>query len=1160
MEGEIKMKPLKPKKAIEGVSRAKMYIKRDLDLFVGYPGPDGEWISLLEGKEPEILSLDGKHIHNAIFTINKLVRDFPIALPKIVGDVSKWSNRYKSLIEVIKSSIHFESPLPESLIDLNQENGEGERKLFKKLIKDNPSLKYVINSFSWITFLEPASFKDALSWLANHVEKIDLIHKNLSPVESLNTIIKLWRLSNDVGEKRVETIALWLSNPEIYNVPMERGYSHAYQIHAALGRKRTDSTPPIPKARFGKDIVQWISWLSLQDGRTVKRAIDLFDLVCDIGLVEGWKQWWKSLNVLIKEAEKIPRPLTKSDPLNARLNSIRDEIKSTGENAPPSISSKLLFSLIIKWSEENKTNDFREIFKALSVLPVTFDNVPVRLAFLNYWNNLFEENDPSKKRVILSIMKEFSRYIKGHSDFSGAIKLWEKVLDSWKADHDPGRYIFTIDEEILEEEIDAEKEICRLYDLFREFYLDKSIGQIEEDEKRNIVLLFKLLDKEHVREAFLELRKYGLSCNYLWSELLRLAVEITQKSYEAFGIVVKILFNSSERYSDISRVIKPIIHICANSEYEPFLLGFITGGQIKKICDISLKAGLMEYLGEKEALSLPAPILKETEWSLRYPEELQEDLLKLAASDRNAEATAKRILSEDFPDKDRLLKEIAGLTNIIEKGGYNEGGLKKRVEALEKRLAENQPSIGKLRLKNLANKLKHAAMMGLVKRWDEEIDAKFKAFMKDYLNRKEFPEWLERKNVLETILSTAELEMPYQKIVQKILLRRASDLPWDFRDEAQNASFIERLGAANINMIPWLDGEDKLVIKPANGEELTISIERDPIEVFSMGLHFKTCLSPGGVNFFSVFSNIIDINKQVVYGKTRNGSVKARALIALTDEGGILTFHPYCNDANIDFHNVLKEFAGKLAQNMRTVVLPSGSVSRLIAPDWYDDGPYDLAEKFPFVLDGSDFRKRMMEMDTPELLRAMDKEVEPIGLNELTIPFFVFLPELRESKKLIDALFPSILRLKNLPSDVLLRYSEALWETESLQMLEMLVPRMIEHMLSICGTYYYWAIKDWMELLLKISPSKVLFVLRKTRPKGVHLWEDDDGERIAAAGTAYLRLNRKKQAADLFRLCLERDTEKSIRNSVPGSLRNLNHSDFINLQIKNESSQVKISQ
>jgi hypothetical protein len=116
-----------------------------------------------------------------------------------------------------------------------------------------------------------------------------------------------------------------------------------------------------------------------------------------------------------------------------------------------------------------------------------------------------------------------------------------------------------------------------------------------------------------------------------------------------------------------------------------------------------------------------------------------------------------------------------------------------------------------------------------------------------------------------------------------------------------------------------------------------------------MGKYFKTCLSPGDINFFSVFSNIVDINKQVIYGRTRDGHVRARALIALNDDGGILTFYPYCNDNNINFKDVLKEFVHDLAVKMNTIVMSKGTVSTLIATRWYDDGPRDLVGEFPFA-------------------------------------------------------------------------------------------------------------------------------------------------------------------------------------------------------------------
>ena len=79
----------------------------------------------------------------------------------------------------------------------------------------------------------------------------------------------------------------------------------------------------------------------------------------------------------------------------------------------------------------------------------------------------------------------------------------------------------------------------------------------------------------------------------------------------------------------------------------------------------------------------------------------------------------------------------------------------------------------------------------------------------------------------------------------------------------------------------------------SNGRNVVLAFEHDPLEIFQMGWHFSTCLSPGVFNFFSVFSNAADINKQVVYARDEQGRVVGRCLLALTEDGNLLTFEPY---------------------------------------------------------------------------------------------------------------------------------------------------------------------------------------------------------------------------------------------------------------------------
>ncbi|KNY27973.1 hypothetical protein [Pseudobacteroides cellulosolvens] len=1113
------MRPLKPQKSIEGINRAKMFIKRDLDLFIGYPGINGKWISHPEGKEVSEVVITREHIHKAIFTINKLVRDFPKALPKIVGDVEKWSDRNKSLLELLKQSIHNETTLPESLAKINPSFGDFEKKLHNKIVRDNKDMINIINCFSWLTILKPETFKDVLAWLDNHNEYIDEIYKNFGNQEGLEFIIKLWRLSNITGEKRIKIILLWASHSRVNCIIMDQGYQYSNLVDTSLGRKSIDPVPGIPKARFGSDFKKWINYLSIQDNQTARRSIDLFNLVCDISFIDRWEEWWESLDKVISMAKRMPRGLSRHNPLTIKLNNIREKIKNMGDNTPPVVKSKFLFENIMKWSQNDKVSQYEKMYKALGALPKEYDNVPLRLAFWFYWDQMMEHSEISKQKIISNIIDEFLKFVNLQGDFERAINPWKKVISSWQAKGESRSYIYTIDDEILDEALD-QKSVPLIFNLLRRLYQDKRFGEFIENEERRYVLLCLAVPEEQVLDCFFEMRKCGISDAYIAKDVLKLSSEIAGGNYNNFGCVTKALLANVDRCYDPTRILKSIIKMCSNHFYKNFIAEAIAGGQIRVLCTIALELSIVEFFGEKAA-DLPPPLDTDTTWINRYPAELHEVLMRLAYSDVNAVNTADRLLSKYYPDAELLQAEIDELVNKVSNGEDKEGFLKLRIDKLCRRLIEGPAKLGEVKLNNLGKKVSHAAMMGLLERFKEESNFMFRKCLNLNLSLNEFPDWLQRSDVHETILSSIELSDTFRNIVTMILKRRASHMPWDFRDEDANRQFLERMKSINVNISPWIDGDYKLIKELSNGEEIILSIERDPIEIFNMGKYFKTCLSPGGINFFSVFSNIIDINKQVIYGKTRDGYVRARALIAISDNGGILIFHPYSNDSKLGFKDALKEFVHDLAAKMNTVVMSRGNVNTLIAPRWYDDGPYDLVEEFPFAKDGSEFRRNLLKWNASELLSNMEKAVEPIGLNERTIPFFISLPEMKDCRILVEILFPYITKF-NLASNSFYAYIQALIELGMADMLRKLLPKIVDHVLSISYEGNYWTIQKWVEVLLEISPVKALNVIKKNRSPYCSSWEDEEGERVAAAGRAYFMLNRRKQAAKMFSIAINK--------------------------------------
>ncbi len=571
------MRPLKPKKSIEGINRAKMYIKRDLDLFIGYPGINGKWITHPEGKEASEVVITRERIHKATFTINKLIRDFPKALPKIVGDVEKWSDRNKNLLELHKQSIHNETALPESLAKINPSFGDFEKKLHNKIVRDNPDRINIINCFSWLTILTPENFKDALIWLDNNNEYIDKIYKNFGNQEGLQFIVKLWRLSNIAGEKRSKTILLWASHSRINDIIMDQGYQYSNLVDTSLGRKSIDPVPGIPKARFGSDFKKWINHLSIQDSQTVRRSIGLFNLVCDISFIDRWEEWWESLYKVINMAKRMPRGLSRHNPLTVKLNNIRERIKDMGDNTPPIIKSKFLFENIMKWSQNNNVSWYKKIYKALGGLPKEYHNVPLRLAFWLYWDQMMEHSEISKQKMISNIMDEFCRFVNIQQDFERTIKPWKKVINSWHSKGESRYYIYTIDDEMLEEAAD-QKSVILVFRMLRCLYQDKRFSEFIENEERSFVLLCLTIPEEHVLECFFELRKYGISDDYIAKDVLKLSSEIAGEDYNNFGCVTKTLLANVDRCYNPIRILKSIIKMCSNHYYKSFIADAITGG------------------------------------------------------------------------------------------------------------------------------------------------------------------------------------------------------------------------------------------------------------------------------------------------------------------------------------------------------------------------------------------------------------------------------------------------------------------------------------------------------------------------------------------------------------------------------------------------------
>jgi len=225
---------------------------------------------------------------------------------------------------------------------------------------------------------------------------------------------------------------------------------------------------------------------------------------------------------------------------------------------------------------------------------------------------------------------------------------------------------------------------------------------------------------------------------------------------------------------------------------------------------------------------------KYDEWIGAYPEELKSTLVELNGLVDTAESKVNKISSKIWRPKHLLLAELDAIRSQLGKIPHEENGKSTQRANMEKR-----------------------ALNG--------------------------PDWLYSDDMVAKLLPIVDLNKGPRNLAIRIIKNRGDNPPWDFRYEAKNIQFREKMEAKGINVEKWIEGIGPRTYQANESIQVHIDISKDPLDTINMGGHFKTCLSPGNFNFFSVFANIADLNKQVLYGKNDAGKVIGRVLVGMTD-------------------------------------------------------------------------------------------------------------------------------------------------------------------------------------------------------------------------------------------------------------------------------------
>lgn len=1106
------------------VARAKMLLKAKLWWREGFPsGPPTAaglpWTVVAgPGRENTQLLLTRRELSGATHALKKLSGEYRAVLPKLQQDPAAFIASVQALLDALKPAVHrLASPERETLW---QRFATRDVRRVSRVAQQFPRLRSLIDAVTWSCVSTPTRLGKMLTVVEANADALAQI-ANAGEPYSLTAALNLVDLTTELGTpvlalQSILTNAHALSSPtQAENYP-ERLRQVVLKRYG--GKPKIEPPPDRPAARLGAQLHEWTQWVAAQDPATRRRALKCFALLGTQELLGDWADWWRGLERTEAQLRKqLPAHAVRAD----ALNKLERRVRRAAEQTPAPISAGGLTSLL-RWYASVAEPKFVE--EACATLGALGDS---RLAspFLEHFKGLY-----------LSCGAKFARrgvvalraYFVATADLGDArLEPWADVLKQWRAGNRLPRYGF-------EEELLLEKPGTRRVEaLYAALAHAARTAAATDDVADSLVELAPCeLPVAAAAEIALGLSDPKLKEHYFESETLRHAVGLTDGQPRAALSLLQSL--ATLESGEDRRFALRALDALQKSELLSLGLCLVADGHVQRLSECGR---LAKYLRMPIA---PQPLAQgDVAWATQYPAPLHAALSELSASDPDAEHSAHRVLKQHFPKREEVQRQIAALESKLQREQAPRAqSLHVRLSNLRARLAK--PSeLSARRLEHLAADLRRAARQAVLRRLEQETVGRATAVFESLLGTSPLPDWLLQPSTLRLILPALELPKGFKELALQILRARAGPPPWDLREAPANAAFLERLRERGVDTAEWLDSALRIHVE-LDAEPVELALETDPLQVLEMGAHFNTCLSPGSFNYFSTFANAADVNKRVMYARDAKGRVLGRCLMALTESGGLLTFHPYAHSNALRFHERAAQFAQELAARMGISPVASGEVTLLLAPDWYDDGPRDLCKRFAFLEKDSPFRKTLGTRGVDGFVEDLKERFAPLALNELTLPLVLELPELAENPELVRPLLPLLANLEALPGLAAVSAARLTLALGERKLAKRLFAKRIEQ-------YALWYMRRHnhfesraAELLIHLEPRLTLRLLRLTRPRGVRGWAQEfEFHRFELAARAYEALHRPNKAIELYRQAEGSSLPKQLRDQCSERVRAL---------------------
>lgn len=1116
------MRPHSPSNTrASGLARARMLMKSKLGWLEGYPDEEG-WTVVPDegGRGVEQLALDRNHLRRATYTAAKLSGEFPRAMPRLVGDVDAWHEAVSEVLAALKPWVHRHEPPPRELYSAGLFSRTACARA-RTLSREHPDLRPLADALSWVLSTRASRAPKYLAWVSREAEALEVVFEKLPPSKALPLALRCAHLAVSVGAKSLQPLMRLLGDPAAYDAPLHGAREYMRQTQAVFNRKASPRhLPSVPEPRLLESIDAWVGWLLSMERTNVKRFFQLLGW-CDLGpWVQAMAQWWPEATRVASRAHGVRTHMDESRARKSRLERLQKEHQALAQATPPELELARLTKALQIASGSGFADCFAPASRVLQRLPGSSRAV-IRCGLLMQWVHYRGQDSWVSLRRVPPLLRAYANYLAAMPKDS-TIELLVPWHDDVAKMASSGEIAYNRFYDLLDEEDHEARDIPGFFEALT------SINEDAPSLDREVLCSVLLVAIKAVHDTELAVRLSLLLMHKDPSERwydpddLRVASTLCGGHLESFASLVEACRQIDDRIELELDTLIGVLRSALGDDLD-LLRNLVLDEDRGALLACGRKLAVLDALGHPLHVEPPSTRPDRT-WLQDYPQPLHDALVWLCEITPRAPAIAAKVLRSVRWNRASVKAELHAVEQMLPRApAARRQHLEKRRETLQERLEQAPPAPSEAKLERLGAKLRRRGNLAQLERIDSAADEQLTATVAGSLGLDPTTPWLEDERLLMLLVPLSKESKATQKLARMLLKRRAAPPPWDLREHPANAAFIASLRARKLDPGPWLDGSDGIGEMTVRHKEqrITLRLEDDPLEIFHMGRHFGTCLSPGHGNFFSVFVNAADINKRVLYARDAKGRVLGRRLLCLTTQGALVAFHCYSHDNSWNLGKYSSAFVQRLAEAMGTVAVNRGTVPTLVAGEWYDDGSVDIAGQFDELEEGSDFRTALATIPPEGLAVLIARTFGRAKVDEILAPMLVALPELAARPTLAASLLPLLHHPARLPTASCVAYGRLLARAGAIDRVRSLFVEPLLNALLQSHRENEWMDPDVVEFLARCAPSHALRLLRQTRARGVRSWDDEEHvERLLAASIAMEALRRPGQALRLSRLAV----------------------------------------